>query len=222
MLLKVIPVGPFVENVYIIGDEQTKEGLIVDPGAEGERVLEEVEKLGLTIKYIVNTHGHADHTGAVKAVKDATGAAFAIHERDIPTMRHVSRMILDMFKSWDAPPEPDFTVKDGDTVKVGPLEFTVAETPGHTPGSLCLIGNGVALTGDTLFRLSVGRTDLPGGDWDAEMESIRTKLYTLPNDTVALPGHGPYTTIGEERKANPFVRDKAAGLWTPGKGGAEY
>lgn len=217
MILKVIPVGPFVENVYIVGDEKTKEGLIIDPGAEAERVLAEVEKLGLTVKYIVNTHGHADHTGAILPVKDATGAAFAIHEREIPTMQQVSPWVLDMVKGWSAPPKPDFTVKDGDVLKVGALEFTVLETPGHTPGGVCIQGNGIVLTGDTLFRLGVGRTDLPGGDWDQLLESIRTKLYTLPKETVALPGHGPHTTIGDERRANPFVRDKAAGLWTPGR-----
>ncbi|MBI4307580.1 MAG: MBL fold metallo-hydrolase [Chloroflexi bacterium] len=219
MILRVIPVGPFIENVYIIGDEATKEGLIIDPGGEAERVLDEVQKLGLTVKYIVNTHGHADHTGAILPVKDGTGASFAIHERDVPTMQHVSQWVLEMMKDWSAPPAPDFTVKDGDVLKVGTLEFAIAETPGHTPGGLCVVGNGIAITGDTLFRLSVGRTDMPGGDWDRLLESIRTKLYTLPKETVVLPGHGPHSTIGDECRGNPFVRDKAADLWTPGRGG---
>jgi len=219
MILRVIPVGPFVENVYIVGDEKTREGLIVDPGAEADRVLAEVEKLGLTVKHIVNTHGHSDHTGAILPVKEATGAAFAIHQRDIPTMQQVSRGVLDLMKDWTAPPPPDFTVKDGDVLKVGTLEFTVLETPGHTPGGVCIQGNGIVITGDTLFRLSVGRTDLPGGDWGQLLESIRAKLYVLPKETVVLPGHGPHSTVGDERRANPFVRDKAADLWTPRRGG---
>jgi glyoxylase-like metal-dependent hydrolase (beta-lactamase superfamily II) len=193
--------------VYIVGDEETKECAIIDPGAEAGRILEEVKRLGLVVRLIVNTHGHVDHIGAVAAVKEATGAAYAIHQGDIPVIRDSQRSpFRSMIPDFRDPPDPDRTLKGGDTLEVGGLRFLVLETPGHTPGGISLYGHNLVFTGDTLFQGSIGRFDIPGASGHQLLNSILTKLMVLPEETRVLPGHGPETTIGRERRYNPFLR----------------
>ena len=208
MILQMLVVGPFGSNCYVVGSEKTKEGIIIDPGADAEAIIDMVHKLGLNITLIVATHGHADHLGALSQVKEATKAPFALHADEAPTLPKISKYISSMFGVRLAPlPPPDRLLHEGDTIKVGELSLKVLHTPGHSPGGISLVGHGVVFSGDTLFNYGIGRTDFPDGDYDALMESIRTKLMTLPDKTVVLSGHGTETTIGAERKGNPFSRD---------------
>ncbi|MBI4310820.1 MAG: MBL fold metallo-hydrolase [Chloroflexi bacterium] len=194
-----------MENVYIIGSQAAKECIVVDPGAQAERIVYEVQRLGLTAKLIVNTHGHGDHTSAVAGVKAATGAVYAIHQADLPLLKE-SEWARQAVADYQPPPAPDRYLAEGDALEVGGLRFQVLETPGHTPGGICLYGHGLALTGDTLFQGSIGRYDLPGGDGRQLLLSIFGKLLTLPEETVVYPGHGNQTTIGREKQGNPFLR----------------
>ena len=192
MLLKRLVVGLYASNCYIIGSESTKDGIIVDPGDDAEEILKTVKALGFEIKLIVITHGHVDHVGALNKVREATGAETAIHSDDSGG-------------SFEQPAKLRL-LKGGDTIDLGDLHFLVLHTPGHSPGGICLLGHGVAFTGDTLFNFGIGRYDLSGGNYSQLMNSIHTKLMVLPDNTVVYPGHGPETTIGTERRANPFLR----------------
>jgi glyoxylase-like metal-dependent hydrolase (beta-lactamase superfamily II) len=208
VILKMLEVGPFTSNCYIVGSEKTGHGMIIDPGEEAQRILKTVNELGLNIKLIVLTHGHVDHVGGLAEVKESTGAEVAIHENDKRQLASgEGRMLASMFGGiYREPPPPDRFLKDGDIIEIGELSFSVLHTPGHTPGGICLLGEGVVFTGDTLFNYSIGRTDLPGGDTDTIMTSIHSKLMVLPDNTIVYPGHGPPSTIGAERKGNPFIR----------------
>ena len=209
MLLKGLSVGPYMSNCYIVGSEQTKEGMIIDPGADADRILKTVKDLGLTVKLIVATHTHADHIGALPQVKEATGAPFAVHETEgsKEAIQASGQMLAAMMGSSFSRsyPEPDILLHEGDVIELGELRFNVAHTPGHSFGGICLIGHGVAFVGDTLFNLSIGRTDFPGGDYDTIMSSIHNKLMVLPDETRVFCGHMGDTTIGFERTRNPFV-----------------
>jgi len=201
--IKKLEVGSFASNCYIVGEEATHEGMIIDPGDEGRTILDYVKSMHLGVKYIVLTHAHIDHIGAVSEVKKATGAKLLLHSNEVSGLNK-SPFRMMMPGAHDAPP-PDIQLKDGDTIQIGKLAFKVLHTPGHTPGGICILGEGVVFTGDTLFNFSIGRTDLPGGSTGQEMESIFTKLMTLPDNTIVYPGHGPDSTIGEERRGNPFI-----------------
>ncbi len=202
MILKQLTVGRFASNCYIVGSESGKEGMIIDPGASTKQILSDVEELGLNIGLIVLTHGHMDHIGAVKGVKEATGAEVAIHADDT---RFLRRLSLSTVYNLSFPSSPDRLLGDGDSIDIGDLHFTVLHTPGHSPGGICLLGHGVLFSGDTLFNYGIGRTDFPGGSHNQLMNSISTRLMALPDDTVVYPGHGPDTTIGIERRGNPFL-----------------
>lgn len=208
MIVKCLEVGPYFSNCYVVGCEKTGSGMIVDPGAESTRILKTVNELRLSVKIIVATHTHADHIGAVAKIKEATGAPFAVHEAEgSKEMIHASNEMLAALMGARTPatPQPDKLLREGDIIEVGELRFKVLHTPGHSLGGLCLVGHGAAFVGDTLFNMSIGRTDFPGGDYDIIMKSIHEKLMVLPDDTRVYCGHMGETTIGFERKRNPFV-----------------
>jgi glyoxylase-like metal-dependent hydrolase (beta-lactamase superfamily II) len=206
VILKRLPVGPLGANCYIAGDEKEKTGMVIDPGGDAGKIISEIGNLGLKIGKIVLTHGHGDHIGAANELKEATGAEIAIHGDDVAVMK--DKGFYEMF--WlDYKPvnQPDMLLKEGDVLAVGGLKFKVIHTPGHSRGSICLLGEGVLFSGDTLFNGSIGRTDLArwGGDYNTIIKSIRTRLLTLEDVITVYPGHGPKTTIGAERRGNPFL-----------------
>ena len=205
MIIETLAVGPFATNCYIVGSGLGQQGMIIDPGDDAGQILSRVSRLKLDIKFIVLTHGHIDHTGALKEVKEATGSQVAVHVDDARTLNDRS---LGIFLGISQPslPPPDRLLKDGDEVAANGLRFTVLHTPGHTPGGICLLGDGVLFSGDTLFNYGIGRTDMPGGSYSQLMDSIQNKLMTLPDEVVVYPGHGPETTIGDERRGNTFLQ----------------
>ena len=205
MILERLVVGPFASNCYIVGSEITHEGMIIDPGDEANQILNKIKDLQLDIKMIVLTHGHIDHIGAVKEINEAIGAEIYVHADDAQSLKGW-RIGSILGSSYPAPPPPDRLLKGGDSIDIGDLHFLVIHTPGHTPGGICFLGEGVVFTGDTLFNYSVGRTDLDGGSGYQLINSLHTKLMVLPDDTIVYPGHGPETTIGAERSGNPFLR----------------
>jgi glyoxylase-like metal-dependent hydrolase (beta-lactamase superfamily II) len=201
-----IPVGMVQTNCYIAGCEETKEGVVIDPGDDGDRIMEQVEKAGLTIKYVLNTHAHFDHILANDYVMKATGAPLAIHPLDLPMLR--SGGGASAFGLHVEPgPEPDIELAEGDTISFGTHTFEVLFTPGHTVGHVSFYEAkvGIIFDGDVLFAGGIGRTDLPGGDYGTLINSINEKLMVLPDDTTVCSGHGPVTTIGRERASNPFL-----------------
>lgn len=204
MKLKALEVGPFASNCYVVGSE-SGEGMVIDAGGDTDRILAAIGDLKLDIKLIVATHGHIDHVDAIGAVKKATGARFAIHGDDVKTLSRGSIMSL-FGNSSSSLPEPEILLQDGDILEVNGLSLRTLYTPGHSPGGISLLGDGVVFTGDTLFWQSIGRFDLPGADGSQLLNSIHTKLMVLPDDTIVYPGHGPQTTIGDERRLNPFLK----------------
>ena len=204
MIIKSIVVGQFGSNCYIVGSDSGREGIIIDPGDEADKILDAVKASGLDIKMIVITHGHIDHVSAVKEVKEATGAEVAIHADDAGFLQD-GRAALFFDISYPVSP-PDRLLKGGDSIDVGGLHFEVIHTPGHSPGGICLLGEGVLFSGDTLFNFGIGRYDFPGSSGSQLAESLR-QLMTLPDEVIVYPGHGPDTTIGAERRGNPFLRD---------------
>jgi hydroxyacylglutathione hydrolase len=212
MFVKQIEVGGMAIFAYLVACKVTNEALFIDPAAETERLLNEAQNRGYTIKYIVNTHSHIDHIMGNKRMKDLTGAEIIIHEKDADALIHQPPSMLEMFHAEPSPPA-DITVKDGDLITIGETSLKVIHTPGHSPGGMCLYHNGMVFTGDTLFVGAVGRTDLGGGSWETLAASIHNKLFTLPDETVVAPGHNygdaPKSTIGREKVYNPYVGQRA-------------
>ena len=198
--------GTFAENCYILADAAAGEAVIIDPGEETQLILARVRHGRWSVPAIWLTHAHLDHVAGVAAVKAATGARVLLHPADRPLYDAVPRQAALFGLSADAPPRPDGELADLQQLRVGAYRFDVLHTPGHTPGHVTFVGHDLAFDGDVLFAGSIGRTDLPGGDGELLALSIRRRLYTLPDDTTVLPGHGPPTTIGEEKRSNPFVR----------------
>ena len=207
-MIKVIlmAVGPIQGNCYLVYDEETRECMVIDPGDEGARIVKEIKKNSLNVKYIVNTHGHSDHISANLEVKEATGAELMIHEEDAPMLTDGAKNLSVFMGRNINRPAPDRLLKDGDELQVGNAKFKVLHTPGHTRGGICLVGDNICFTGDTLFEFSIGRTDLPGGSFSQIINSIKKKLLTLDDEVIVFPGHGSHTTIGRERASNPFLR----------------
>lgn len=206
MIFEGFGVGPIEANCYIIGDEQTKEAVVVDPGAEGSRILSRLEKKGLQCKYIILTHGHVDHIGALNEVQKSTGAEVMIHKADAGMLTNPSKN-LSMFMGENVKlKEADRLLEEGDKIQIGSITIEVLHTPGHTLGGICLkLDDKNIITGDTLFAGSVGRSDFPGGSHEQLINSIKAKLMVYPDDTKVYPGHGPSSTIGSEKKHNPFL-----------------
>jgi len=205
--VKTLVVGSFAANCYVVGSSSTMKGMIIDPGAEAATILRTVQQMGLSVSLIVITHAHIDHVGAVRAVTEKTHAQFAIHEAEkglllTAPMRMLTSLGLTPIKS---PPQPDRLLKDSDRIDIDDLHFEVLHTPGHSSGGICLLGHGVVFSGDTLFKLGIGRTDFPGCSHERLIKSIHDKLMVLPDETIVYPGHGPPTTIGDERRGNPFL-----------------
>lgn len=193
-------------NCFILGCEDTREAVVIDPGDDADQILMILAKEKLTVKYLINTHGHFDHVGANRRMKEVTGAKLAIHPDDVPMLSELSRSAASFGLSAENSPEPDLLLHDKDTVRFGNITLTVIHTPGHSRGGIALYTPGHLFAGDTLFAGSIGRTDLPGGDYDTLIASIKRKLLVLPDDTVVYTGHGPETTIADEKRMNPFLR----------------
>jgi glyoxylase-like metal-dependent hydrolase (beta-lactamase superfamily II) len=211
MILKVYTVGPLEVQSYIIGCSNTGQAMIIDPAGSEEKLATEIKKSGLTLRYIVNTHGHPDHTCGNKKMKALTGAPVLMHKDDDLMFRNPE--VVEIFRAWGFEPAPpaDGYIAHGDIIEAGHLKFEVIHTPGHSPGSVCLYGHGYVITGDTLFVGAAGRTDLPGGSFETLINSLQTYIYPLPDSTIVLPGHDygdrPQSTIGQEKKTNPYLKD---------------
>ena len=210
MILRMLVVGPIQANCYVLGCERTKEAAVIDPGGDVDKILMTLAKDKLRCVYIINTHGHFDHTGDNKRLKEVTGAKLVIHRADAP-------MILDQGSSgslWgmeveDSPP-PDLYVEERDVITFGDISLQVLHTPGHSPGGISLLSNKMVFVGDTLFAGSIGRTDLPGGDYETLIRNVKEKIFPLGDDVVIYPGHGPKTTVGREKRSNPFFASGGA------------
>jgi len=196
MFVKMFTVGMIQTNCFIVGDAQTEEAVVIDPGfdsaSEAKSILKEIERNRFKVKFIINTHGHPDHTSGNKILKEATGASILIHEYDAPLLKN---------------PSADKTIREGDLIELGEVKLRVLHTPGHSKGSIALLGIDAVFSGDTLFAGGIGRYDLPGGSLEEIMNSLKSKLLILPDHLKVYPGHGPVTTIGEERRSNPFLQD---------------
>jgi glyoxylase-like metal-dependent hydrolase (beta-lactamase superfamily II) len=193
-------------NCFILGCESTQEAVVIDPGDDADQILMALSKLDLKVKYLINTHGHFDHVGANKRMKEVTGAKIAIHPDDEPMLGELSRSASMFGLSAENSPPADILLKDGDEIQFGDITLKVIHTPGHSRGGVSLFTPGHLFSGDTLFAGSIGRTDLPGGHYDTLISSIKEKLLILDDDTQVYTGHGPETTIANEKRMNPFLR----------------
>lgn len=210
MIHEIFPVGILGCNCSVIGDQQTREGIVIDPGDDIQNVLQTVRKHGLIVKQIIITHAHIDHVGGAMKLRAATGAPILLNKRD-----HALLKMIDVQAAWIGMPSPggveiDQSIEDQDEIKVGNLHASVLHTPGHTQGSICLFFpvEKKLIAGDTLFQGSIGRTDLPGGNFEQIIDSLHSRLLALPDETIVVPGHGDLTTIGEERENNPFLQKR--------------
>ncbi len=212
MLITQMTVGVMGVCCYLVSCEETKKGVIIDPGGNEEEILSTCKKEGVSVEYIIGTHGHPDHVCGNAKIKEVTGAPIVMHKADAEFFGREE--VKDYFSMLGLPasPPPDKLVEDKDVIRVGNVSLTVIHTPGHTPGGICLYSKPHLFSGDTLFVGGVGRTDFPGGDTSQLLRSIKEKLLTLPPETVVWPGHGyggASSTIGEEARSNPFLR----GVW---------
>jgi len=204
-MLRTFTVGPMEANCYILYNPDKREGLIIDPGAEGSRLIKFIQKEKISILYIINTHGHPDHIGANRKLKEHTGAPILIHQYDAPMLAESDSVLSVIFPSEYSSPPADNLIKEGDSIECAGMKLQVLHTPGHTPGGISLLTDDSIFTGDTLFAGSVGRFDLPGGSQEILLNSV-DKILSLDENLTIYPGHGPSTTVAQELRTNPFVR----------------
>ncbi len=213
MILETLVVGPLAVNCYFVGDESTREAIVIDPGGDARKIIDAIKAAQLRVVAIVNTHAHFDHVGALTEVRDFTGAPFMLHADEAPILAAAQKSAAMFGMSVTQPKPANRLLRAGDAVSAGSIVLTVLFTPGHTPGGICLLEGKHVFVGDTLFQGSIGRTDFPGGDYGTLMASIRDQLLPLPDATIVHAGHGAATTMGEEKQFNPFVRPLITGEW---------
>jgi glyoxylase-like metal-dependent hydrolase (beta-lactamase superfamily II) len=206
LIIETLVVGPIQANCFILGHEETREAAVIDPGDEAPRILAALRRNNLDLRLIVNTHGHFDHVGGNKPLKEATGAPILIHSGDAPLLAHLADSAAVWGMRVEDSPAPDRLLEDGDEINFGNITLKVIHTPGHSPGGIALFTPGHLFVGDTLFAGSIGRTDFPGGDYGTLIGSVRDRLFVLGDDVRVYPGHGPATTLGRERQFNPFFQ----------------
>jgi hydroxyacylglutathione hydrolase len=204
MILEILVTGPLETNTYLVGDGSTGEAVVIDPGGDVDAIVARLSELKVRLKAVINTHGHFDHVSGNRALIEATGAPLYVHKEDAPLLDLADRAAQAFAVSAENSPPPSGFLEEGEELTVGRYRFSVAHTPGHSPGSITLTGEGKAFCGDLVFYGSVGRTDLPGGSQKELRDSIRRVIVALPDDTVIYPGHGPETTVGLEKQQNPF------------------
>ncbi|SKC70110.1 MBL fold metallo-hydrolase [Maledivibacter halophilus] len=206
MYIERVVTGIYAANCYLLGCEKTNEAAVIDPGGDADDILKKINKNVLDVKYIILTHGHGDHIGAVREIKEKTGAKILIHSKDEALLKDAEKNLSSLMSGPDVSLTADRLLNDGDIVDVGELELKIIHTPGHTPGGISIKVEDVLITGDTLFAGSIGRTDFEGGSFEKIIKSIKNKLLIYDDSTKVLPGHGPASTIGNERAKNPFLR----------------
>jgi glyoxylase-like metal-dependent hydrolase (beta-lactamase superfamily II) len=202
---QLVIVGPLETNCYLFYCSKTRECAVIDPGAEAEKIFEAISSLNLKPIIILNTHGHVDHTGANLDLKERYQVPIAIHPGDLPLLEEYLQLEFGLMLGARPAPAPDRLLADGEKIVIGETFLQVIHSPGHSPGSVCFYADHLLFAGDTLFCGGVGPTDLPGGSWKDLAHSLKARVMTLPDETVVLPGHGPKTTIGEERESNPYL-----------------
>ncbi|MFQ6109933.1 MAG: MBL fold metallo-hydrolase [Candidatus Aminicenantales bacterium] len=206
MKFESVIVGPLETNCYLVYCPESLECAVVDPGAEPSKIFRLIAEMGLHPVTLLNTHGHIDHIGANRDIKDRFDIPLLIHRLDEPMLKSVLQSELSFFMGAKSSPSPDEYLEDGGQIKIGLSSLKVIHTPGHSPGSVSFLGDGFLLSGDTLFNGGVGRTDLPGGSWSELEKSIRDRILNMPDEMTVLPGHGPSTTVGQEKRFNPFIQ----------------
>ena len=210
MIHEILPVGPLECNCSIIADENTREAMVIDPGDDVAEIQAILQKHGVRVKQIVITHAHIDHVGGAMKLRAATGAPILLNQNDHALLKMLGMQAAWLGMSTPEEVEVDSNLTDADKVEAGALVANVMHTPGHTEGSICLYfpAEQKLIAGDTLFAGSIGRTDLPGGSFDKIIRSLHQKVLSLPDETIVVPGHGPLTTIGNERESNPFLQNR--------------